>query len=435
LQAQACRIAPHVFMNPILLKPTSDRGCQVIVCGKSVDTMSTDRYGSYKEKAWKTVTGCYDELSRNHDIIVLEGAGSPAEVNLKRKDIVNMAMAAYARAPVLLTGDIDRGGLFASFIGTMETFQQWERDCVAGFIINRFRGDASLLTAGCDYLQEYTGKKTLGIIPYIPDLNLPEEDSVSFKESDYRGASKPSTAITVGLIDLPHISNFTDFDPLAGEPDVRLVKLRKAPQHAPLDAIIIPGSKNVVSDMHWLEMNGIGDWIRNLAGHGNTEIIGLCGGYQMLGTTITDPNGIESDAQMTAGFGLLPITTTFESDKVVARTEAIHTISHLSVHGYEIHHGRTTTCSENCIVLFVTTDGTPIGVGTTDHRIWGTYLHGVFDDDTFRRWMIDRWRRKRMLPAMGQVVAPYDVEPALNRLAAIVRSSIDMSTLYRLLGV
>jgi len=305
VQAQACRIAPDVRMNPILLKPNSDTGSQVIVLGRPVGNMDVETYIRFKSKAFDTVKDAYDSLAQDHDVMVLEGAGSPAEVNLKHHDIVNMQMARHAGAPVLIVGDIDRGGVFASFVGTMELLAEWERALVAGFVVNRFRGDERLLQSALDHTMRHTGRPTFGVVPYLHDLGLPEEDSVAFKAAV---AETPPVgeAVEVGLVDLPHISNFTDFDSLRLEPDVRLRVIRSSRDIGNPDALIIPGSKNVIGDLDYLFQNGLAGKVMELAASGKTEVVGICGGFQILGEGIADPHGIESDRRRVRGLGICP---------------------------------------------------------------------------------------------------------------------------------
>lgn len=433
VQAQACRVVPDVRMNPVLLKPNSDTGSQVIVKGKVVDSMRVREYVTYKSQAFEAVKESYNSLSEEYDAIVLEGAGSPGEVNLKRHDIVNMAMARYARSPVLLVGDIDRGGVFASFVGTMETFEQWERDLVAGFVVNRFRGDPTLLGPAFIYTENHTGKPNIGVVPYLHDLGIPEEDSVTFKCGGMQKSRTKSGEINIGLIDLPHISNFTDFDAFELEPDVTIRIVRKPEEIDGLDAAVIPGSKNVAADLQSLKQSGMTNRLCRAGRHDGIDIVGICGGYQMLGTLITDPHGLESRGEGITGMELLPVETVMGRDKVLAHTSGVHTESGFAVSGYEIHHGRSSY--KGCTVLFRKADGEPIGVGTPDHRIWGTYLHGVFDKDEFRRWFINRLRTKRGLTALNGVVARYDIESALDRLADTVRESMDMRLVYKTMGL
>ncbi|MEW6350345.1 MAG: cobyric acid synthase [Thermodesulfobacteriota bacterium] len=430
-QAQACRLEPDVRMNPILLKPNSDTGSQVIVRGKPVGNMDVEEYVRYKPAAFDSAKQAYDELAARHDVIVLEGAGSPAEVNLKHHDIVNMRMAEYARAPVILVGDIDRGGVFASFVGTMEVLEEWERAMIAGFLVNRFRGQESLLRDAFDFVRRHTGVCVLGVVPNLENLGLPEEDSVTFKQLVSR---KPDGArIEIAVVDLPHISNFTDFDALRLEPDVFVRVVRTIDDLNQPDAIVIPGSKNVPGDLEHLRGSGIADRITALSRQGWSEVVGICGGYQMIGTTIEDPHRIESDGTPVAGLNLLDACTVMGRDKTLTRVRGRHVASDLDVSGYEIHHGQTRF--SNLAHAVIRDDGEVIGVSSSDGMAWGTYLHGVFDSDRFRRWFIDRLRTRRGMPPLGEAATKYDLEPAFERLARTVRSHVDMPRIYSLLGL
>lgn len=427
VQAQACHIEPDTRMNPVLLKPSSDIGAQVIVNGKPVGTMSVEEYIRFKPEAFGAAQQAFDSLAAEYDAIVLEGAGSPAEVNLKSHDIVNMSMARYAEAPVLLVGDIDRGGVFASFVGTMEVLEEWERALVQGYIVNRFRGREALLADALDYTEKHTGRPVLGVVPYLRELGLPEEDSVTFKETASRGGSH-ADAVEIALIDLPHISNFTDFDALRGEPDVHLRIVRAPGELGEPDAIILPGSKNVLEDLTSLRASGLEAAIVQQAGR--AEIVGICGGYQMLGRSIEDGHAVESTRGRIQGLGLLELSTVMAEEKTLVRVFARH-LSGFPLRGYEIHHGRTEGAGLDPVI--VRDDGIVIGAGR--ERIWGTYLHGVFDADAFRRWFVDRLRDGRGLEPIGRIVSPYDLEPALDRLADVVRKSIRLDAIYRLIGL
>nr|VFJ47698.1 MAG: cobyric acid synthase CobQ [Candidatus Kentron sp. FM]VFJ59822.1 MAG: cobyric acid synthase CobQ [Candidatus Kentron sp. FM]VFK14631.1 MAG: cobyric acid synthase CobQ [Candidatus Kentron sp. FM] len=448
VQAQACRLDPDVRMNPVLLKPNSDTGSQVIVLGKPVGNMDVDAYIRYKPTAFHAVRTAYDSLACEVDVMVIEGAGSPGEVNLKRHDIVNMAMADHAGAPVLLVGDIDRGGVFAAFVGTLEVLNERERARVAGFIVNRFRGQRELLSGAIDYVREHTGVPVLGVIPYLQALGLPEEDSVTFKATDRAATPRGADQVEIALIDLPHISNFTDFDALELEPDVHLRIIRGSGQPGPepgrelasADAIILPGSKNVPGDLAWLRASGIAGAIRERAEQGVT-IVGICGGLQMLGQGIADPHGIESGADNNVdnnrgeqpGLGLLPIRTVLETDKTLELVSARHPESKCSLKGYEIHHGHTH--GEGARPAMVTEEGRAIGFATEDGKVSGTYLHGLYDNDLFRRWFIDTLRAGRGLAPLGSIQVHYDPEPALDRLARVVRENLDVERIYRRMGI
>jgi len=437
VQAQASRLEPDVSMNPVLLKPTSDTGCQVIVCGHSVGNMDVQQYIRYKPQAFDAARQCYDRLAEQFDAVVLEGAGSPAEINLKQHDIVNMEMARYAGATVLLVGDIDRGGVFASFVGTMELLSPWERRLIGGLVINRFRGDASLLGPAIEHTLRHTGKPTLAVVPYVHDLGLPEEDSVGFKSAPCEEASGDGRNVDIAVIDLPHISNFTDFDALRVESDVVVRTVRSADELGTPDAAIIPGSKNVLSDLEYLKQRGMAAGLKKLAAKGTTQLIGICGGFQMLGRSIADPLSVESPGGTVEGLGLLNVNTALAAQKTLARSQAMHIPSGCRVAGYEIHHGQTETDGEEALFEAdsQTDNGPALGVASRRVDVWGTYLHGVFDADPFRRWFVDRLRVRKGLDPLGEVSASYDVEPALNRLARIVRDNIDLNEIYRQMGL
>jgi cobyric acid synthase CobQ/L-threonine-O-3-phosphate decarboxylase len=430
VQAQACRIEPEARMNPILLKPNSDTGSQVIVLGKPVGNMNVGEYIKFKPRAFEVAKQAFDSLAAEHDVVILEGAGSPAEVNLKRHDIVNMPMARYANAPVLLVGDIDRGGVYASFVGTMEVLNEWERACVAGFVVNRFRGQESLLADAHEYVLRHTGRPVFGVVPFLSKLGLPEEDSVTFKAEKSQGPHAGADQVDIALIDLPHFSNFTDFDALRIEPDVHVRIVRRLQELGRPDAVILPGSKNVVADLGHLRQSGLAAAVVELAHAGRTEVVGICGGYQMLGRRIEDPLRIESNGYPVEALGLLALSTVMAPEKTLRRVAGRHVESGTTLRGYEIHHGQS-ACDESLETVLVREDGQVIGVGSG--LVWGSYLHGIFDADLFRRWFIDRLRVRRGLAAIGHVVAVYDIEESFDRLAALVRERLDMKQIYRLL--
>ncbi len=434
VQAQASKIDPDVRMNPVLLKPNSDMGSQIIIRGKPVGNMDFQEYIDFKSRPFEAAKEDFESLAAEYDAVIMEGAGSPAEINLKKNDIVNMNMALYAKAPVLLVGDIDRGGVYASFIGTMEVLTEAERNLVAGFLVNRFRGQKKFLDAAHKYVLEHTGRPVLGVVPYLNNLGLPEEDSVSFKEGLIKDIVPDRDHVVIAVIDLPHISNFTDFDALNIEPDVRLRIVKNPADLGEPDAVILPGSKNVIGDLTFLKETGMDKKILELAAKKKTEIVGVCGGFQILGNQIEDPYGIESPDKATLNaLGLLSVGTYLSQDKTLKRIDAKHLLSGKPLTGYEIHHGLT--AGDNLISVVEGEDGKIIGLGTADGNIWGTYLHGVFDADGFRRWFIDRLRVKRGLPACGEICAVYDLEPAFERLAAVVRENIDMTVIYKILGL
>jgi len=429
VQAQAAKLDPDVRMNPVLLKPNSDTGSQVIVHGKPVGNMSVANYHSYKNEAMTAARSSYDDLASEFDVIVLEGAGSPGEVNLKKNDFVNMAMAEYAHAPVLLVGDIDRGGVYASFIGTMDVLSERERQMVAGFVVNRFRGLDSLLDSAHQYVKEYTARDVFGVIPYLDNLGLPEEDSVSFKAGLFNSKMPDCDHIDMALINLPHISNFTDVEPFLEEPDVHLRVVSTASELGRPDVIILPGSKNVIGDLGLLNKSGLATAIVSNAKNG-CEVVGICGGYQILGKTISDPHGIESYSGSVSGLGLLDMETILDPDKTLKRKCGTHLLSGLAVNGYEIHHG---VSRSNLPEVLEFDDLSSCGGMTENKLIWGTYLHGLFDSDSFRRWFIDQLRKRKNIDPVGKIMFCYDLEAAFDRLAVTVRQHIDMERIYQLL--
>ena len=427
LQAEACRLDPDVRMNPVLLKPCSDTGAQVVVLGKPERNMRAHEYHSAKRRFFPLVTSAYDALAAEHEVMVLEGAGSPGEVNLKANDIVNMAMARHAASPVLLVGDIDRGGVYASFLGTYETFAPWERQLLRGYLVNKFRGDAALLAPAHDYLLERTGKPVLGVVPFLKDLRLPEEDSLSF--GAVRKRPKRSDALDVALVIVGHIANFTDFAPLELEPDVKLRHVRKPEELGNPDLILLPGSKNTVADMEQLWSSGLAAVLLKQVESG-AWLAGICGGLQFAGAEILDPHGIESDGHSAKGLGLLPLSTTMEKEKRLRLTRSVW--EGLPVSGYEIHHGATTSADPS-LVTMRDADGYPLGYASG--RVWLSYLHGVFDNDQFRRAFLDRLRSDRGRAPLGAVQCHYEVESELNRLADTVRDAVDMGAIYQLMGL
>ena len=450
LQAAACRRPPDVRMNPVLLKPTSDMGSQVVVMGKAVGLMRVRDYWEYKPRAFGAACDAYDSLASEVDVMVLEGAGSPAEINLRSHDIVNMAMAAHAGAEVLLAGDIDRGGVFASLVGTLALLDDADRARIAGLVINKFRGDASLLPPALEAVTERTGKPFFGIVPWVSGLNLPDEDSVSFKagqacspDANIHGARTSAGrggVVDVALVDLPRISNFTDMDALAAEPDVCLRVVRRRDDLGRPDVIIVPGSKNTLADLYALREEGTAEALLKLAcAADGPVVVGICGGLQMLGRTIGDPQGVEEGGSA-SGLGLLPLETALAPEKTLRRVRAVcRAVTGLrlseprTVEGYEIHHGRTVPLAESVRPWITAADGETLGWSDETGRVCGSYVHGLFDADAFRRAFLDAVRvRKGLEPVLE--LTPYTLEPSLERLAEAVRSSLDMRAVYRLIG-
>jgi len=437
-QAQSCRIEPTVDMNPVLIKPTSDVGAQVIVLGKPIGNMHALRYTKYKARLLEVVRSSFRRLTDSYEIVVMEGAGSPAEINLKSHDIVNLKMASFAKAPVILVGDIDKGGVFAWIIGTLELLTAKERKMIKGIIINKFRGDISLLKPGIDFLERRTGIKVLGVIPYYKDIKIAEEDAVpldNFKDT----SSGRERRLNIDVVYLPHISNFTDFDCLEKEPDARLRYIKSPEELSKPDMIIIPGTKNTISDLRYLMKSGFINRILSIINSDKTvSLLGICGGYQMLGRRIYDKHGLESKRGQIPGLNLLPVETSLKPDKTLARVEAKELISGLKLSGYEIHHGLTRIAGK-CETFFEVfeSNGKKIryteGAISGDGRISGTYIHGIFDAAAFRRSFLNRLRRKKGWSALP-VRESFNPDKEFDKLAQLVKDNIDMGLLRKILA-
>lgn len=435
VQAKACRTDPDCRMNPVLLKPQTDTGSQIIVLGKPHGTALARDYYRKKNELWDIVTKAYDELSQEADIMVLEGAGSPAEINLKENDIVNLKMAEYAQASVLLAGDIDRGGIYASFLGTWQTMTNRELERLTGFLVNRFRGDESLLLPAHKYLENITGKKVYGVIPYIGSIALPEEDmagalwnTVSAEQEKTADAKTGKLNIAVILTD--KISNHTDFEPLALEEECHVYPVSRPEDFRDPDLIILPGSKSVIADLEKLHQNGISQKIKEYSE--NVFILGICGGLQMLGEEISDPEHIESGKDSTAGLGLLPVVSTFYKEKQLTVLENIQTPLKTPCFGYEIHHGLSKETDKSKIQGYFYSGQTVFGYAR--NNIWGTYVHGLFDDDTFRLKFLNHVRAFRGLEQQKSCT-PYDLEKSLDKLAQTVRRHVDLKAIYKSMGL
>lgn len=404
MQAEAAGVPPTVEMNPLLLKATSHTSAQVILMGEVVGEMGVLDFRSFKARAWEVIREAYRSLSRRFDLILIEGAGSPAEINLKRHDIVNMRVAEMADAPVLLVGDIDRGGMFASLVGTMDLLTRSERERVAGFLFNKFRGDPSLLTEGIDYLQKRFHRPVVGVIPYLEGIHLPEEDGVALERDSQNTAfdTRMGTASMIGVIRLPHISNFTDFDPFRHEEGVRLTYL-EAPSEigTHLRLLILPGTKQTIGDLVYLRERGWEGAIRRYYRDGG-HLIGICGGYQILGEEVADPHGVEGPARSAPGLGFLPVSTVLQERKRLAqvRVEASSEAAGLfripvgmGFEGYEMHMGKTHVRDARPALFRLfspsrRTEGRPDGVAEGGGGVWGSYVHGLFDNDLFRQGML-----------------------------------------------
>jgi adenosylcobyric acid synthase len=431
LQARACGLEPGVDMNPVLLKPSTDSDAQVVVMGRPVKTMSAAEYQDYKPTLLSLLRGCLFRLQRDHDVIVIEGAGSPAEVNLRDSDIVNMRTAELADAPVLLAADIDVGGVFAQIVGTMHLLLEAERARVRGFIINKFRGNLGILKPGLEFLERETGRPVLGVVPHFRHIRLPEEDAVP---ADKIGGVAPAGKIRVDVVLHPRLSNFTDFDALEAEPDVSLRYVERPDDRVP-DALILPGTKSTIADLRRLKEAGFGAHVTRCLERGAT-VVGICGGFQMLGTRIRDPRHVESPSDAEEGLGLLPSMTVFEEDKITAQVSGVHLASGTEVRGYEIHMGRAETASPTPLLRITERGGRAVsefdGAEASGGRVWGTYLHGVFDSPGFRRHFVDTLRAARGWPAL-RTATPLDADGEFDKLAAHVRASLDMERIHRIL--
>lgn len=431
-QARACNLPPDVRMNPVLLKPSGGMGSQVIVMGKPVGHMNAQTYTELKPRLRQTVHECYEFLENHYDIIVIEGAGSPAEVNLKQDDLTNMYVAKMAGCPVVIIGDIDRGGVYAHLAGTFDLLDPDEQDLTAGFIINKFRGDASQLAPANDFIEQRTQRPILGVVPYMNDLRLPDEDSVEFKKRVGKQRPFQKDKINIALVDLPHISNFTDFDPFDADPDVCL-RVIDSPDHLPdADIIILPGSKNTLYDMNYLKQKKFVPALLQMSKKG-TAVIGICGGFQMLGKRISDKSAVESREKETEGLGLLDMTTEMKKEKRLTQVTATCKENNIKVNGYEIHHGFSITDE---IPFLLAESGEVLGYraknsGTPMKNIWGTYIHGVFDSARFRNFILNPFRTAKQLPLPGE--NSYDVDKQLSLLAGNLKQCIDMDRVYKIL--
>ena len=435
MQAEAAGIAPSVRMNPVLLKPCSDTGSQVIVNGEVIGNMSAVEYFRYKKNLIPTVQKAYESLAAAHDIIVLEGAGSPAEINLKAEDIVNMGMARMAKAPVLLAGDIDRGGVFASLAGTMLLLEPEEKAMVKGLIINKFRGDKEILKPGLGMIEQITGVPVAGVIPML-HLDLDDEDSLS----DRLERKTAAGMVDIAVIRLPHLSNFTDFNPLQAIEGVGVRYVSAASTLQNPDLIILPGTKNTMSDLLWLRQSGLEAVIQKHAAAGGA-VLGVCGGYQMLGRELHDPQGVEHGGSL-AGMGLLPVSTIFETQKV--RTQVSGQIGALSgvlqplsgAHftGYEIHMGRTDCVHPFAEIAAVNGQTAQKPEGNAVGNVYGTYVHGLFDAAEAARGLIASLCQAKGI-AWDQAAVDMDAykQRQYDLLADGVRQGMDMKLVYQTL--
>ncbi|ALM53067.1 cobyric acid synthase [Halomonas huangheensis] len=428
LQAQAAGVAPHTDMNPVLLKPESDRGAQVILAGKAIGSMQALDYHAYKRRARDTVMECWQRLSSRYDVIIAEGAGSPAEVNLREGDIANMGFAEAIDCPVLLVADIDRGGVFAQLCGTLALISASERARIQGLVINRFRGDIGLLEPGLEWLEQREGKPVLGVLSYLQGLMLDAEDSLSLQQ---RSEGDDEGMLKVVVPVLPRISNHTDLDPLRLHPRVAVSLVGPDQPMPAADVILLPGSKNTRADIEWLRQQGWEQRIQQHLRYGG-RVLGICGGFQMLGEWVNDPDGIEGEPGGVAGFGLLQMTTTMAPGKQLRRVSGrLSTATgSCSIHGYEIHNGvsRGAALEQSLMSL----EGRIEGAISADGRIVGTYLHGLFDGPDACEALLSLLglasaeRRRIDLDAHR--------EQQLDRLADAIEEQLDMPAILKLVG-
>ncbi len=436
MQAEAAMREPDVRMNPILLKPTSDVGSQVIINGVPIGSMKAKEYFRRKTGYIPVIKKAYDSLAEENDIIVIEGAGSPAEINLKTNDIVNMGMAKLADSPVLLVGDIDRGGVFAQLYGTVELLEPDERALIKGLIINKFRGDKTILQSGLDVIERLTQKPVLGVVPYT-DADIDEEDSLTERlDSHGRGG-----AVDIAVLRLPHISNFTDLTPLESNENVSLRYVKTAHELGEPDMIIIPGTKNTMGDLLHIRQNGLEAAVVRLAGRG-IPVMGICGGYQMLGRELSDPQGVEHGGRI-RGMGLLDIVTVFMDTKHTVRVRGrikcgsgiFGALRGADIEGYEIHMGDTEVRGEAFAGLYE--NGTVKPDGAVCGNVYGTYVHGIFDSAEVVTVIVSALMERKGLSAEG--VKAFDMkaykEAQYDKLAMAVRENTDIDRIYEIIGV
>ena len=446
MQAEAARVEPHVDMNPILLKPTSDVGSQVILNGRVLGNFSGTDYYQQKPLLLDAVIAAYQRLAARHEIIVLEGAGSPVEMNLKDSDVVNLKMAEIADAACLLVTDIDRGGVFASLVGTYELLEPQERNRFFGFLINKFRGDVSLFNPGISYLEERLAQTCLGVIPYLREHGIDDEDSVSLERRAVRPPFDRKDYLCVCVVGLPYLSNFTDFTALENVPDVVVYYTRRPEEARAADVLILPGSKNTISDLLWLRTIGWESVIESHVAAGK-PLLGICGGFQMMGSEIRDPHRTESEVEFVPGLNLLKFTTSLTRDKVTRQATARFTKPHFDngrgqadplFSGYEIHLGETQLETDTQPLFHLTRFGDDEshcdGAISSNGRVLGTYLHGLFDSGGGLALLLNHWRK-----ICGKQPSSSDIDPQAERerkydaLAEHFRRNLKMDVIYRTL--
>jgi len=434
VQAEASGLEPNVNMNPILLKPSTMNKIQIIVCGKSIGNMSGVEYNQYKKNLIPILKETYSKIESENDIVVIEGAGSPAEINIKEEDISNFAMARIADAPVILVADIDRGGVFASIYGTIMLLKEEDRKRIKGIVINKFRGNKEVLKPGFEIIENLTGVKTLGVIPYT-NIDIEDEDSLSEKYKSFK-LNKSSNKIKISVIKLKHISNVTDIDALSIYDDVEIQFVSERSQIGNEDLLIIPGSKNTIDDLKWLKESGIAEEIIKRA-RTETIIFGICGGFQILGNKVKDPYHIEGDIEELNGLGLLDLETIMENEKTLVQYNGklavdnglLKILNNFEIKGYEIHQGITKGNEKN-----LTTDDRTIFVNRDN--IIATYLHGIFDNKDFTDLLLNEIRKRKGLEQVNNNISYEEYKlKEFDKLEKLVRENVDIDEIYKIIGL
>jgi adenosylcobyric acid synthase len=444
-QAEAAGVEPAVDMNPVLLKPEGDDRSQVVVRGVPIGSMTFSEYGRRRREMLAVIAGSLDRLRRTHDLVVIEGAGSPAEINLARGDVVNMRVARLAGAPVLLVGDIDRGGVFAALVGTLALLGRRDRARVRGLVINKFRGDPGILAPGLAALERRTRVPVLGVVPHLDGWLLPAEDGLDLDGTT--GCVPPAAgAIDIAVARLPRIANFDDLDPLAREPGVRVRFVQSPAGLVGADLLMLPGSKQTLADLTWLRASGLADALVAAARRG-TPILGICGGFQMLGRTLHDPDGLEGGGAERPGLGLLPVVTTFAAPKTTVRVRARVTAHAgllggargVAVEGYEIHHGRTVNAGALAPLEVQARGGLacagPEGALAAGGTVVGTYLHGLLASDGVRRAVLGHLASRRGRAPDPRWGAPQPAAARYERVADAVATAIDVGAIAKIAGL
>lgn len=433
VQAEAAGILATTDMNPILIKPTRENESQIVVHGQPYQNMKAKAYRSeFFPIGIKLIEEAYHRLAANYDRIVIEGAGSPAEINLNDREMVNMRIARMTNSPVILVADIERGGVFASLVGTLQLLEPEDRNRVIGVIINKFRGDLSLLKPGLDWFEQYTGKPVLGVIPYIKDLYIDAEDSLILQQ--YSPRSQGKKELDIGVVQYPRISNFTDMDPFSVDADCQVRFITRKEELGEPDLIILPGSKNTIEDLLYLREKGLDERILDLNRKGKCMVVGICGGYQMLGQQIRDPYEVESPCGEVGGLGLLPIMTTLEKEKVTTCSKGIAYFAGKSfeVEGYEIHMGQSERIGS--VSPLIQMDSRQEGSHNEAQDVMGTYFHGIFHNDSFRHAFLDELRiRKGLSPLEERTSFQQLREEGFVRLADHVRSHLDINRIAEMM--